>query len=1592
MNYYLIQALKEIESANFAEADKLCRTSLESAGTSSDAYRTLGLVYLRQQKFNEAIACLETAYSLDETDFQAGEFLVQAYKSANKPREAAELNRHRLRYFPSNADISKHVVSYYQQDGTFEQKIQEIRSFVEKQTADNPYKTQRVMFGMSFTIYPPCRVHDFLLSQSLILRGAEIIPLVCGMAQEGECNVFGGIWGGMTGDPEHDHNKCLENCQTCMEADNQLWRTWIGIEPVAVIRYISPALREDKKRLVAQMDLSDYRSMVFDGMPIGHWASDVIRNNYMVGDDTLVPNLPGQVRHFFFNIILMIEGCRQALQDIRPDVIVSNDSYYYQWAILEELARRQNIPFYSHWQGGRRIGWCYAQNEPSMELNLSRYWPSFREIPLLPFEERIVDDFLTARPAGGSMTLNTADPNKNSDSHAIEEIDFSKPTVLLAANVIWDLAALNREVQFNDMIDWVCQTIEFFRIHPDWQLIIKPHPGELNKSLPTTRQLLSEEITKRVLLLPPNVVVCSPITKLSVYDLIPHVRFGLVFTSTVGLEMACRGMAVVTGGVSVYHNMGFTFDPPTAKEYFETLRTLMDTPDITAQSKERAMLARKFLYLYLFRYYTPLNLFDHSFTGHPTLLIHDAHELLPGANDVLDYVCDTILAHQPIISKNRLPPLGRTIRGLYNFTLNETIAAARLVIDGYSGNAHEEIIEDSGGVQSVKLADTVYRVPKGIFKPGELSWVHQEVIQPCDINPHAYENNTVAIQLGDVVIDAGACAGFFTRHALNRGAQRVYAFEPLPAITSALQETFRQDCVAGAVVIVPIALTNVTGTASFNDGDQFICEAHLTSEGNHTVLTSTLDDFVRSQYVDRIDFIKMDIEGEEMNAVAGALGAINRFKPSLAIAVYHQYENAALVRDILLANCPGYTVDFGGRYMFEVPHRPYMVYAHYIGNKINISPSIGNKSEISNADEFRELKLVLESPPTTYVLGITNICNLQCPLCVTGLRQQKKKPQFMAFELFRQIIEKISPHAHQVQLYKWGESLLHPQIIDILALCDTYDLNTEISSNLSMENCDPVLDALVRFRLRHLIVSFDGVSQEDYSRYRVGGKLDIVLSNLRKIKELKVLYNSEYPVISLQFLRNKFTGDQVRVIEDNYQQWGADKYYVCDMTTVFKDRDLDAARQWFSDQEIAKRRYLDIDVAMQGKPCYFPFTTMIVEQDGSIPSCCFATDPKDDFGQWDNSKSILEMFNSDRFIQARRMFREKKHCNASTCDDCCVLTTYLDEADIVMKETPPMISVIIPSYNRARMLGITIESFMNQDYPPDSFEIIIADNNSTDNTREVVADWQLKSAVPITYLFEQRQGVHYARNSAAKIATGNILYFTDDDMIADSKLLTEIVTVFSLDPLVGAATGRVLPKWEIEPPEWILKLCYNGWLSIFDQLGEGIKIEQYDLGVYSCHQAIRREAFFKSGGFNPESTYSDYIGDGETGLNNKLKDLGYKFGYNSKSLIYHMIPPSRMTQDYLNKRLANQGSADCYTEYKKNIFSKEELLQRISSYHQKTLEHSYYATMKRISNEINWHLDEARTHYYLSRIAYDLRLMHDPHWRDLVLRYDWINE
>ncbi len=320
----------------------------------------------------------------------------------------------------------------------------------------------------------------------------------------------------------------------------------------------------------------------------------------------------------------------------------------------------------------------------------------------------------------------------------------------------------------------------------------------------------------------------------------------------------------------------------------------------------------------------------------------------------------------------------------------------------------------------------------------------------------------------------------------------------------------------------------------------------------------------------------------------------------------------------------------------------------------------------------------------------------------------------------------------------------------------------------------------------------------------------------------------------------------------------------------------------------------------------------------------------------------------------------------------------------------PFVSVIIPTFNRGNYLSITLDSFLNQDYPKDYFEIIIANNNSTDHTSSIVEKYCANYS-NIKMLFESRQGVHYARNSAAKQACGDILYFTDDDMVADPVLLRELVKVFDLFPEVGCATGLILPLFQKEPPAWVRRCLWNAYLSLTEKdKPEEFIVSKNDL-VFSCHQAIRRELFFHAGGFNPENTAGTWSGDGETGLNIKIKNLGYKFAYTSKSIIYHMIPESRTTLKYLIKRIGNQGFCDSYTDYRKHR-NRSKIIPSILKRNTIGFAKIYGFTLVQMAmGKRSWHFLLANFMYFHKRNIYDLKLYTNESFRQIAEIDDWIN-
>jgi len=179
-----------------------------------------------------------------------------------------------------------------------------------------------------------------------------------------------------------------------------------------------------------------------------------------------------------------------------------------------------------------------------------------------------------------------------------------------------------------------------------------------------------------------------------------------------------------------------------------------------------------------------------------------------------------------------------------------------------------------------------------------------------------YRAGEVGVRAGDVVIDCGANVGVFTRTALAAGAGLVVAVEPLPANLECLRRNFRDEIAAGSVILYPEGVwdrearltlrvdPHNTAAASFVMGKQDwqpVVEVPL----------DTIDTLVRELKLPRVDFIKMDIEGAEPKAIAGARETLARFQPRLAISAYHEPDHPVAIPAAVRAAAPGYHMRCG---------------------------------------------------------------------------------------------------------------------------------------------------------------------------------------------------------------------------------------------------------------------------------------------------------------------------------------------------------------------------------------------------------------------------------------------------------------------------------------------------------------------------------------------------------------------------------------------------------------------------------------------------------------------------------------------------------
>lgn len=226
----------------------------------------------------------------------------------------------------------------------------------------------------------------------------------------------------------------------------------------------------------------------------------------------------------------------------------------------------------------------------------------------------------------------------------IFHLNPTEKTILILTNVTWDTSCLGRDIAFSSMMDWVFKTIEFFKNKVGYKLLIRCHPAEGDvPHYMTSKETVSEIIANELGTLPSHIKVIGGKEPYNSHQLCELADLILVYTTTVGLEMACRGRQVIVCGESHYQGKGFSIDIDNIDQYYGYLNEFPSK----FISAERKKLALKYAYFFLFRAQTYVSEFNletrHEFD------MPKPKVLLPEMSKLWDNLCDNIVEYGDFI-------------------------------------------------------------------------------------------------------------------------------------------------------------------------------------------------------------------------------------------------------------------------------------------------------------------------------------------------------------------------------------------------------------------------------------------------------------------------------------------------------------------------------------------------------------------------------------------------------------------------------------------------------------------------------------------------------------------------------------------------------------------------------------------------------------------------------------------------------------------------------------------------------------------------------------------------------------------------------
>ena len=287
--------------------------------------------------------------------------------------------------------------------------------------------------------------------------------------------------------------------------------------------------------------------------------------------------------------------------------------------------------------------------------------------------------------------------------------------------------------------------------------------------------------------------------------------------------------------------------------------------------------------------------------------------------------------------------------------------------------------------------------------------------------------------------------------------------------------------------------------------------------------------------------------------------------------------------------------------------------------------------------------------PPVLTVEPTNICNLRCPLCVTGNGSMERPYGRMDLDTYKILIDEIGDRVLYLVFFNQGEPYLHRQFNEFVAYAKRRRIYVTTSTNAHYFDAENA-EAVVRSGIDTLIVSVDGATQETYEHYRAGGSLEKVKQGIRNLAAAKKRLRRRTPFIYMQFLVMRHNEHEIPAMEQLARELEVDKL----LRKNIQVETLQEAQEWLPRSERYRRYHLmenDFVVKRGGQGvCMRPWLTTMVNWDGTVVPCCFDKNGHHTTGDL-REASFAQIWNANTYSQFRKNMLTRRE-TIDICKNC----------------------------------------------------------------------------------------------------------------------------------------------------------------------------------------------------------------------------------------------------------------------------------------------------------------------------------------------------